>query len=129
MPELAKKIQSARDILQEIQTIFDRNVIQLDENERITQDILHQMELGSYNEGRKWYGALRKTRKDRRVNKDTIEILAKFNSLMETDYAIKFMRQLDEVLGDARNQEKKLANRHYNAKYIQNLPISKDIVE
>ena len=127
--DLAKKIQAARDMLNEIKSIFDQNVIQLDENERITQDILHQMELGSYNEGRKWYGALRKTRKDRRVNKDTIEILAKFNSLMETDYAVKFMRQLDEVLGDARNQEKKLTNRHYNAKYIQNLPISKDLVE
>lgn len=127
--ELAKKIQAARDMLQEIQITFNRNVTELNENERITQDILHQMELGSYNEGRKWYGALRKTRKDRRVNKDTIEILAKFNTLMESDYAIKFMRQLDEVLGDARNQEKKLINRHYNAKYIQNLPISKDIVE
>ena len=127
--ELAKKIQLARDTLQEIQTIFNRNVIQLDENEQITQDILHQIEIGSYDEGRKWYGTLRKTRKDRRLNKDTIEVLARFNTLMETDYAIKFMRQLDEVLGDARNQEKKLLNRHYNARYIQNLPISKDIVD
>ena len=125
MKELSTKIQSARDTLQELLTIFERNAIQLDENERITQDILHQIELGSYSEGRKWYGALRKTRKDRRVNKDTLEILTKFKTLMETDYAIKFMRQLDEVLGDARNQEKKLLNRHYNAKYIQDLPISK----
>ena len=125
MKELSTKIQSARDTLQELLMIFERNAIQLDENERITQDILHQIELGSYSEGRKWYGALRKTRKDRRVNKDTLEILTKFKTLMETDYAIKFMRQLDEVLGDARNQEKKLINRHYNAKYIQDLPISK----
>ena len=129
MKELSTKIQLARDTLQDLQTIFERNAIQLDENERITQDILHQIELGSYNEGRKWYGTLRKTRKDRRTNKDTLEILTKFKMLMETDYAIKFMRQLDEVLGDARNQEKKLANRHYNAKYIQNLPISKDVVD
>lgn len=127
--ELAKKIQTARDTLKELLDIYEINKVQFDMNEEITQDILHQMELGSYNEGRKYYGALRKARKDRRVNKDTLEVLKSFQAFMKNDYAIKFMRQLDEVLGDARNQEKKLLNRHYNAKYIQNLPISKDIVE
>lgn len=127
--ELAKKIQSARDTLKELLDIYEINEVQLEMNEQITQDILHQMELGSYNEGRKYYGALRKARKDRRVNKDTVEVLKNFQAFMKNDYAVKFMRQLDEVLGDARNQEKKLINRHYNAKRIQNLPISKDIVD
>ena len=127
--EYSKKIQEIRDSIKNLSDTFTLNEVQLYNNEQITQDILHQMELGSYNEGRKWYGALRKARKDRRVNKDTIEILGKFATLMETDYAIKFMRQLDEVLGDARNQEKKLSNRHYTAKYLHDLPISKDIVD
>ena len=127
--EYSKKIQEIRDSIKNLSDTFALNEVQLYNNEQITQDILHQMELGSYNEGRKWYGALRKARKDRRVNKDTIEILGKFATLMETDYAIKFMRQLDEVLGDARNQEKKLSNRHYTAKYLHDLPISKDIVD
>jgi hypothetical protein len=127
--ELAKKIQQARDIIRELLEIYSENCLKLDENEKITQDILHQIELGSYSEGRKFYGVLRKTRKDRRVNKDVIDILEKFVTLMDTDYAIKFMRQLDEALGDARNKEKKLTNRHYTAKYLQNLPISKDVVD
>lgn len=127
--ELAKKIQVIRDGLIELTNIYLENWKKLDENENITQDILHQIELGSYSEGRKWYGILRKARKDRRINKDTLEVLDKFNTLMKSDYAIKFIRQLDEVLGDARNQERKLANRHYTAKYIHDLPISKDIVD
>lgn len=127
--ELAKKIESARNILKELQEIYLINCEGLETNDRITQDILHQIELGSYNEGRKWYGTLRKARKDRRVNKDTIEILTRFMELMNTDYAIKFMKQLDEVLGNARNEEKKLINRHYAAKYIQNLPISEELVD
>lgn len=127
--ELAKKIETARDNIKEIMDLYNSNCEQLENNERITQDILHQIELGSYNEGRKWYGALRKARKDRRVNKDTIEVLTKFMELMNTDYAIKFMRQLDEALGNARNEEKKLNNRHYTARYLHDLPISKDVVE
>lgn len=127
--ELAKKIETARDNIKEIMDLYSSNCEQLENNERITQDILHQMELGSYNEGRKWYGALRKARKDRRINKDTIEVLTKFMELMNTDYAIKFMRQLDEALGSARIEEKKLNNRHYTARYLHDLPISKDVVE
>ncbi len=127
--ELAKKIETVRDDIKNIMDLYSSNCEQLENNERITQDILHQMELGSYNEGRKWYGALRKARKDRRVNKDTIEVLTKFMELMNTDYAIKFMRQLDEALGSARNEEKKLNNRHYTARYLHDLPISKDVVE
>ncbi|MBO5712206.1 MAG: hypothetical protein J6R47_05140 [Acholeplasmatales bacterium] len=125
--EIAKKIENARDSIKELMEIYTNNCDQLEANDHITQDILHQMELGSYNEGRKWYGALRKARKDRRVNKDTIEVLTKFMELMNTDYAIKFMRQLDEALGSARNEEKRLNNRHYTAKYLHDLPISKDI--
>ena len=127
--ELAKKIENARDSLVELKDLFTVNEIQLYENENITQDILHQIELGSYNEGRKWYGQLRKTRKARRVNKDTLETLHKMNDLLNSDIGIKFMRQLDECLGAARNVEKKLSSRHYAAKYIIDLPISKDIID
>lgn len=126
----SKKIQNARDALKEIIQIYDYNSYALAQNENITQDILHQIELGSYNEGRRWYGQLRKTRKARRENKDALEILYKVNLLLTSDIGIKFMRTLDEALGDARNQEKKLQDRHYCARYIKDLPISnKDLVD
>ena len=52
------------------------------------------------------------------------------NLLLNSDIGIKFMRTLDEALGDARNQEKKFQDHHYCAKYIKDLPISnKDIVD
>lgn len=128
--EIAKKVEIARDSLKELAELYESHSIQLDENDNKTQDILHQIELGSYNEGRKWYGILRKVRKDRRINKDILEVLDRFHNLMNSELGIKFMRQLDEALGDARNKEKKMQNRHYAAKYIQNLPISnKELVD
>ena len=86
--ELAKKIQVARDTIKDLLEIYENNVLKLEENDQITQDILHQIELGSYSEGRKYYGTLRKARKDRRANKDVIEILEKFVILMNTDYCM-----------------------------------------
>jgi hypothetical protein len=127
--EYAKKIQLVRDTINELLETYEINVQRMDENDNITQDILHQMELGSYNEGRKWYGQLRKTRKDRRENKNTLEILCKFKALMEDKNSIQFMRQLDEALGDARKAEKSISTRYYCAKYIKDLPISKDKVD
>lgn len=130
MISYAKKIQDARDALKELLSAYEYNSYALAENENITQDILHQIELGSYNEGRKWYGQLRKTRKARRENKDALEVLHKANSLLTSEVGVKFMRLLDEALGDARNQEKKLQDRHYCARYIKDLPISnRDVVD
>lgn len=129
MIEYAKKIQIVRDTINELLEMYDLNVQRMEENDNITQDILHQIELGSYNEGRKWYGQLRKTRKDRRENKNTLEILHKFKVLMEDKNSIQFMRQLDEALGDARKVEKNISTRYYCAKCIKDLPISKDKVD
>ena len=129
MTDYSKNIQLIRDMINELLETYELNVNKLNENDNITQDILHQIELGSYNEGRKWYGQLRKTRKDRRENKNTIEILHKFKVLMEDKNSIQFMRQLDEALGDARKVEKNLNTRYYCAKYIKDLPISKDKAE
>ena len=127
--DIAKKIEEARDSLKDLISTYELNSYELDDNDNKTQDILHQIELGSYNEGRKWYGILRKIRRQRRVNKDTLEVMDKFHNLITSDLGVKFMRQLDECLGDARNKEKKLLTRHYLAKSIENLPISKDIVD
>lgn len=129
MREYAKKIQLVRDTINELLEAYELNMQRMDENDNITQDILHQIELGSYNEGRKWYGQLRKTRKDRRENKNTLEILHRFKLLMSDKTSIQFMRQLDEALGDARKIEKNISNRYYCAKSIKDLPISKDKVD
>ena len=127
--EYAKKIQLVRDTINELIEVYDLGVQRMEENDNITQDILHQIELGSYNEGRKWYGQLRKTRKARRENKNIVEILHKFKVLMEDKNSIQFMRQLDEALGDARKVEKNISTRYYCAKCIKDLPISKDKVD
>ena len=120
------RIKLARDALKSLSSIYADAVDQIKIQEAATQDILHQMELGSYEQGRKYYGRLRKIRKRRREYKDTTEILESFNALISSDYGIKFMRQLDEVLGSTRKKEITMKNRRYNPKYFKSLPISED---
>ena len=120
------RIKLARDALKSLSSIYADAVDQIKIQEAATQDILHQMELGSYEQGRKYYGRLRKVRKRRREYKDTTEILESFNTLISSEYGIKFMRQLDEVLGSTRKKEITMKNRHYNPKYFKSLPISED---
>lgn len=122
--ECAKKIETIRDEINNLIELYDINRKQLEENEAITQDILHQIELGSYVEGRKWYGQLRKTRKARRLNKDVIEVLVRFNDLFASQLGKTFLNELNEILGEARKRERSQHNRHYAAKQIKNLPIS-----
>ena len=125
----AKRIELVRNELLLLDKIYVWSCEELEKNDAATQDILHQLELGSYNEGRKYYNKLRKIRKDRRNNKDSVELLHRLHELLKAEYTIKFLRQLDEVLGDTRNKEKIMLNRHYTPKFFTELPIADKVVE
>ena len=128
----AQRIEFIRNELKELMTIFTTADIAVTEQESATQDILHTIELSSYEQGRKYYNKLRQVRKRRRENKDTLIILGRFYNLM-TEYdqkgvkiGVEFMKQLDEALGAARNEEQKMKNRHYNPKFYDTLPIKEN---
>lgn len=128
----AQRIEHIRNELKELVTIFNDADIGCAEQESATQDILHTIELSSYEQGRKYYNKLRQIRKRRRENKDTLIILGRFYNLM-TEYdqkgvkiGVEFMKQLDEALGAARNEEQKMKNRHYNPKFYETLPIKEE---
>lgn len=125
----AQRIEFIRNELKELTAIFYQADINVTEQENATQDILHTIELSSYEQCRKFYNKLRQVRKKRRENKDTIIILGRFYNLM-TEYeqkgikiGVEFLKQLDEALGAARNEEQKMKTRHYNPKFYDKLPI------
>lgn len=125
----AQRIEFIRNEIKDLMAIYVNSDLGVAEQESATQDILHTIELSSYEQGRKYYNKLRQVRKRRRENKDTLIILGRFYNLM-TEYdqrgvkvGLEFMKQLDEALGAARNEEQKMRNRHYNPKFYNNLPI------
>lgn len=128
----SQRIEHIRDEIKDLMNIFCNAELNCVEQDSATQDILHTIELSSYEQGRKYYNKLRQIRKRRRENKDTLTILSRFYSLM-TEYdqkgvkvGVEFMKQLDQALGSSRTEEQKMKNRHYNPKYYETLPIKED---
>ena len=89
-----------------------------------TQDILHQLELGSYKERSKFATALSKTRKERRKSKNFVDINKALVEYLTTPEFIKVQRQLEQLLGICRKQEAHVENqRAYRARVRNDLTI------
>ena len=90
-----------------------------------TQDILHQIELGSYKERNKFTTQLAKVRRERRVAKDFVDINKQIVEYVQSDEFKKVYKSLEQLLGEVRKKEAYVENhRQYNARVYNNLPIS-----
>jgi len=95
---------------------YSNKVTQLD---RATQDLLHQIELGSTKERNKWATQLSQTRKERRYAKDKADELEPIY-----DYIKGYqphIKNIERLLGDVRKKKNLLKNRKYSPKVIKNL--------
>lgn len=83
-----------------------------------TQDILHDLELGdlNYKERAKVATKLAGVRRERRVEKDTVEELEDFVSWYTDPVTKRVLDQLRNVLGKVRKQEEYHENRSYKKK-------------
>ena len=89
-----------------------------------TQDVLHQLELGSYKQRSKFANTLAKIRKDRRISKDFVDINTTIVEYMKTPEFIKVQRQLEQLLGTCRKQEAHVeSQRVYRARVRNDLTI------
>lgn len=89
-----------------------------------TQDVLHQLELGSYKQRARFANALAKIRKQRRISKDFVDINATLVEYMTTPEFIKVQRQLEQLLGACRKQEAHVeSQRVYRARVRNDLTI------
>lgn len=85
---------------------------QVGTQDKLTQDLLHELELGKYETRRKTATTLANCRKERRYYKDIVE-----ETELLCDWAEEFqtaLRQLQEVLGKMRKVEKYHENRTYS---------------
>lgn len=121
----SEHLSSFLNFSRELLKNYYKHVDELDIFEKETQDILHQIELGSYKSRNKFATRLATVRRKRRVVKDYVEINKELVSFLESNEFIKVHRKLENLLGTCRNEERRIENkRNYNAKVIKDLPIS-----
>lgn len=105
-------------------TDYKNHYDDVDKYEKETQDILHQLELGSYKERSKFATALSKIRKERRKSKDFVDINKALVEYLTTPEFIRVQRQLEQLLGTCRKQEAHVENqRVYRARVRTDLTI------
>ena len=90
---------------------WDTQLLQYTDN--LTQDYLHELELGglNYDERAKVATKLSKCRKDRRTHKDKVSELFPISKFFNENKNI--IHTLETVLGEVRKEEKAHKNRHY----------------
>lgn len=95
---------------------YNLNLQGLDEEQKITQDILHKLELEKleYKEQCKLMTILKKNRRNRRRYKDAIEELQPLIDFFNSSEGNKLLKKMNDVLGSIR----KVENYHNRRIYI-----------
>ena len=93
----------------------------LEKCDKATQDLLHQLELGSYKDRQRTATKLSRVRQARRAYKDYMEIYSPLYDFLHKSENEKFIKLLQEVLGEVRKQERRINNRTYKPRVIKDL--------
>ncbi len=91
----------------------------MSEQEKVTQDILHSLELDDlkYNERAKLATRLAEVRKQRRIYKDAVEELEPVSDFLADNK--KLLNNLGALVGNVRKQEKYHSNRQYYPRIVK----------
>lgn len=91
----------------------------MSEQEKVTQDILHSLELDDlkYNERAKLATRLAEVRKQRRIYKDAVEELEPVSDFLADNK--KLLNNLGALVGNVRKQEKYHSNRQYYPRIVE----------
>ncbi len=113
------------NFLRVIHSTYEYSENAMNDADAATQDLLHQIELGSYADRRKFATKLAQVRKTRRAYKDYIEITKPLYDLINRHDFIKIQRELEQILGQVRKQEKWILGqgRSYRPRIIKDLTI------
>lgn len=108
-----------------VRSDFKRSYDEVNEAEKATQDILHQVEIGNAAERSKYTTQLSKIRKVRRQHKDFVDVHRDLNEFFTSDPTwISCQKKLNELLGRVRKQETYVENqRAYRPRALKNLTI------
>lgn len=111
--KVSTSISNFLNLLKEIEQAYPYMEEKLQEQDKLTQDLLHQLELENlkYKGRAKVATKLSQVRQARRNYKDYIEELQPVITYVQSNK--KVINELQKLLGDTRKQEKKHVNRQY----------------
>lgn len=120
-PHFSSTISDFCKMVDEAKSDYEWNKTEITRLERLTQDYLHQLELGdlSYSERAKVATQLAKCRRLRRDSKDTVEILDPFMEFIDSEKGKQTMNLMREALGKTRKAEGRMENRIYRYKELE----------
>lgn len=114
------------DTISDFQKAYQYAFNKVNETDKATQDLLHQLELGSVKERNKTATLLSKVRKERRYYKDIVTVLQPLMDLVETAEAERFFNLFkSKTLGETRKAEKMIENRQYFPRVVTDIEIAK----
>lgn len=111
--KVSTSISNFLNLFKEIEQAYPYMEEKLQEQDKLTQDLLHQLELENlkYKGRAKVATKLSQVRRARRNYKDYIEELQPVITYIQNNK--KVINDLQKLLGDTRKQEKKHVNRRY----------------
>ena len=119
-PHFSSTISDFCKMVDDARSDYEWNKSEITRLERLTQDYLHQLDLGelSYRDRAKVATLLSKCRQLRRASKDTVEILEPFMEFIDSDKGRQTMNLMREALGKTRKVEGRMENRIYRYKEL-----------
>lgn len=115
----SKHIEDFLNFMKYAQQEYEWSIQKEKEQEELTQDLLHCLELEDlgYHERARVAKYLKETRQERRQHKDSVEELAAVTEFAKANK--KFLNELEQILGAVRKQEKYHANRSYRPRVLK----------
>lgn len=117
---LSDQISEFLKLLERIEKDFEWAIQAEAQDENLTQDYLHQLELlpFSYHDRAKTAEKLKDCRIHRRAMKDTIAITAPIVDFARSEKGKVLISNLQQVLGKVRKEERRLEERTYTPKVL-----------
>lgn len=113
------------NFMRTVQTEYEAEFAAVGECDNETSDLLHQIELGSYSDRKRFATQLAHCRQRRREHKDYTDVHYKLYEYFKRDKdAIAFYRRMEQLLGDVRKAEKNIeSTRSYYPRVRKDLTI------
>lgn len=120
-PQFSACISDFCKMVTEAKQDYEWNREEVNRLDRLTQDYLHDLELGDLDYGRRAKVAtqLAKCRQLRRESKDTVEILEPFVEFIDSEKGKQMMNLMKETLGKTRKIEERMSTRAYRYKVLE----------
>ncbi len=121
MPRFSESISEFCKMVERVRSDYAWNYEEVNRLDRLTQDYLHQLELGDFDyRGRaKIATRLAQCRQLRRKSKDTVEVLEPLIEFLESEKGNNMMNTMRETLGKTRKVEERMGTRVYRYRVLE----------